>query len=370
MRFASSSERPVLQLSENRRPSAFATLPLAFASGLYRYRLVPPNFLWSSDYSESAPGLCSRQLSLTLALPPLVGLVRCPALDMPCVCPLPATLPSPSACRLPAPAGLVPPSSSLTTAAACSTHPPYTASPNARAEARAPKAWHRKAPPRRSGCRPPPSQQAGPWVSDPGSPVAGLLHPAAEQGSLRFSRLTLSRRRGLLPALPGTNPEVVPTSPACHRPEPSSRSVESCVRSSCADPRSFPQRVSHPSKKSSRQQPHPVARTVALLWLCLHPLPNARGAGCRWRPSTSGPCSAVGSVARPTVAGDRAPSPSMGLVPLQGSGAPPLPLPRKRFHAGGAVVIPARRLGRPAVCPVVPVLRPDRSRSAGPSWGL
>jgi len=48
---------------------------------------------------------------------------------------------------------------------------------------------------------------------------------------------------------------------------------------------------------------------------------HARGVPSRCGPSTSGPCSAVGSVARPTVAGDHAPSPSMGLVPLQGSGS-------------------------------------------------
>jgi len=53
----------------------------------------------SSTERLTTPGRSARQLSLTLGLPPLVGLVRCPAFDLPCVCPLPATLPPPSANR-------------------------------------------------------------------------------------------------------------------------------------------------------------------------------------------------------------------------------------------------------------------------------
>jgi len=176
--------------------------------------------------------------------------------------------------------------------------------------------------PRRSGCLPPPNQQAGSWVSDLGSPVAGLLHPAAEQGLLRFSWLAPPSEEGGC-SRAGTSSGRVPRcvdQPRVSPPRAASTLRRVVCPVSCADPRPFPQHGSHPSKKPPRQQPHPVTRTVALLPLCLHPFP-AQKLGSRWRPSTSGPCSAVGSVARPTVAGDHAPSPSMGLVPLQGSGS-------------------------------------------------
>lgn len=49
--------------------------------------------------ARKRPGFPSDQFSLVFGLPPLVGLVRCPSHDLPCVCLLPATLPPPSANR-------------------------------------------------------------------------------------------------------------------------------------------------------------------------------------------------------------------------------------------------------------------------------
>lgn len=115
--------------------------------------------------------------------------------------------------------------------------------------------------------------------------LSGLLHPETEQGSLCFAS----------PALP-----------------PPTASEDAIVRASA---RPFPQRCSHPSKKTPRQQPCCVAATVAFLSLCLRPVHHTQGVISRRRPSTSRLCSTVGSVARLIVADDHAPSPSWAWFP-------------------------------------------------------
>ena len=123
--------------------------------------------------------------------------------------------------------------------------------------------------PRRSGCLASPTQQAGSWIPDLGSPVAGLLHPAAEQGSLRFSRPAPgSEESGCSRAgsIPGTSPESVPTGPSCHRIEP-----RRIFRRGCVQSRAPTRGLSRSAVRTLRRSPPASSRVLSP-----GPLPSCR----------------------------------------------------------------------------------------------
>lgn len=201
-------------------------------------------------------------------LPPLVGLVRCPAFDLPCVCPLPATFPPPSATGNPVPVVPFRPRR-LARPRRLTPHtrqrPPLRVL-GPKSSSRRLGTGRRPPPKRLSG---PPNQQAGSWVSDLGSPVAGLLHPAAEQGSLRFSRPAPgSEESGCSRAgsIPGTSPESVPTGPSCHRIEP-----RRIFRRGCVQSRAPTRGLSRSAVRTLRRSPPASSRVLSP-----GPLPSCR----------------------------------------------------------------------------------------------
>jgi len=200
---------------------------------------------------------------------------------------------------VPVPVSLVPSSSSCTTSTACSTHPLAAASQSSPARWRLSRGLGtgRRPPPKRlSGSPRPASCSVG---SVPGVSGRGLVASHCRTGFAAFQVADvppLDERH-----VPVTSPPdesdgptsqdescsvdssewVAPLVRGCRRAGrprvPPLRTGTTFRRIVCpaarADPRSFPQRGSHPSKKSPRLQPHPVTRTVALLPLCLHPSP-------------------------------------------------------------------------------------------------
>jgi hypothetical protein len=126
------------------------------------------------------------------------------------------------------------------------------------------------------------------------STAPGLLHPGARRGSLRF---TTSLPRWPRPKPSPRAPLVVPPS-AVHTPR---RTPLICSRT--ASPRPLP-----PCRCLRVGRRPACAGRLGIRFPDTFPT----------RRSATRPCSADESVAPPTVAGQVAPCPSMGLVPLRG----------------------------------------------------
>lgn len=207
----------------------------------------------SSTERLTAPGHPPRQLSLSRCLPPLVGLVRFPAFDRAvCVC-----TPSDVAVAFGLQAASAYGSRSVLVVSHDLDGLLHTPS-----EHRLFSTSSQRLGPRRlgTGRRPTTEVAAGPPPlselsvdNRPGVSGCGLVASHCRTGFAAFLLAVSQSRR-------------TTWSPESHRGVTPAEAVVAH-----ADPRSFPQRGSHPSKKSSRQQPCPVTRTVALLSLCLHP---------------------------------------------------------------------------------------------------